>query len=203
VDFVSICCFGNEPSSLFAAVPNRRHSARPSQSLRRAYDEVSRTLTLALEVDPCYVFNMQVDVLYTEQPARCQHLDPGLFMQADKKEPALEEAPQPIPVAKTDDIPPGQMKRIVTANRAVVLANVDGRFYAFEDRCQHWGVRLSDGKLEGCVVRCRAHGWRHDIAHGEVVASEPPGDEGQRIATFQVDIKEGVIFVGARIQYRQ
>lgn len=118
-------------------------------------------------------------------------------MQADKTEPVS------IAVAKVEDIAPGQMKRFVAANRGVVLANVDGRFYAFEDRCQHWGVRLSDGKLEGCVVRCRAHGWRHDIARGEVVASHPPGDEGQRIATFAVDVRDGVILVGARIQHRQ
>jgi 3-phenylpropionate/trans-cinnamate dioxygenase ferredoxin subunit len=124
-------------------------------------------------------------------------------MRADKVEPASAGAPPSIPVANVRDVPPGQMKRFVTGNRAVVLANVDGRFFAFEDRCQHWGVRLSDGKLEGCVVRCRAHGWRHDIARGEVVASEPPGDEGQRIATFKVDIKDGVIFVGGRLQQRQ
>jgi 3-phenylpropionate/trans-cinnamate dioxygenase ferredoxin subunit len=124
-------------------------------------------------------------------------------MQADKTRPASEQAPQSIAAAKVEDIAPGQMKRIVAANRAVVLANVDGRYYAFEDRCRHWGVRLSDGKLEGCVVRCRAHGWRHDIARGEVVASEPPGDEGQRVATFEVDIKDGVVFVGARIRHQQ
>lgn len=104
------------------------------------------------------------------------------------------------PVARVEDIAPGTMKRFVVSRRAVVLANIDGRFYAFEDRCQHWGVRLSDGALEGCVVRCRAHGWRHDIVRGEVVASEPPGDEGQRIATFEVDIRDGVVLVGARIQ---
>jgi 3-phenylpropionate/trans-cinnamate dioxygenase ferredoxin subunit len=111
-----------------------------------------------------------------------------------------KQAPRSIAVAKAHDIAPGQMKRIAGADRALVLANVDGRYFAFEDRCRHWGVRLSDGKLEGCVVRCRAHGWRHDIARGEVVASEPPGDEGQRLATFEVDVKDGVVFVGARIR---
>jgi 3-phenylpropionate/trans-cinnamate dioxygenase ferredoxin subunit len=121
-------------------------------------------------------------------------------MSASESEQGLDGATPSIPVANAGDVAPGQMKRLVVGNRAVVLANVDGRYYAFGDRCQHWGVRLSDGVLEGCVVRCRAHGWRHDIVRGEVVASEPPGDEGQQIATFNVDVKDGVVFVGERIQ---
>jgi nitrite reductase/ring-hydroxylating ferredoxin subunit len=117
--------------------------------------------------------------------------------------PTSSESGEFAAVANVEDIAPGTMKRFVVSNRAVVLANIDGRYYAFEDRCQHWGVRLSDGALEGCVVRCRAHGWRHDIVRGEVVASEPPGDEGQPLATFKVDVKDGVVLVGARIQHRQ
>jgi nitrite reductase/ring-hydroxylating ferredoxin subunit len=102
-----------------------------------------------------------------------------------------------VAVGETVNFPPGLMKRLVIRNRAIVLANVDGIFYAFEDRCLHWGVRLSDGCLDGRVVRCRAHGWKHDVARGEVIASEPPGDEGQRVVTFETKVESGSVWVGA------
>lgn len=122
---------------------------------------------------------------------------------APETKSALDETGQAVPVAAVEDVLPGTMKRFVVSNRGVVLANVDGTYYAFEDRCRHWGVRLSDGALEGCVVRCRAHGWRHDIARGEVVASQPPGDEGQRLTTFDVEINDGKICVGARARQQK
>jgi 3-phenylpropionate/trans-cinnamate dioxygenase ferredoxin subunit len=91
------------------------------------------------------------------------------------------------------------MKRIVASGRAVVLANIGGKYYAFEDRCLHWGVKLSDGCLEGDLVRCRAHGWRHDVVRGEVAASQPPGDEGLPINTFAVEVSGETISIGHRI----
>lgn len=100
-----------------------------------------------------------------------------------------------IEVVQVNDLPMGSLKRFVVENRAIALANVDGHFYAFEDRCLHWGVRLSDGCLEKDVVRCRAHGWKHDLAKGEIVASTPPGDEGRRLVCFDTRIHEGSVWV--------
>jgi 3-phenylpropionate/trans-cinnamate dioxygenase ferredoxin subunit len=114
-----------------------------------------------------------------------------------------DETDEFIPIAKVGDLAPGQMKRFVVSSRAVVIANVDGNYFAFEDRCLHWGVKLSDGCLEGNVVRCRAHGWKHDVVRGEIAASEPPGDEGRRINTFKVEIKDDAIFVGGRVLARK
>jgi len=109
------------------------------------------------------------------------------------------QADEFVLVAMVGDLEPGQIKRFAASGRAVAIANIDGKYVAFEDRCLHWGVKLSDGCLQGNVVRCRAHGWRHDVVRGEVVASEPPGDEGRRISTFKVEIRDDAIFVGGRI----
>lgn len=100
-----------------------------------------------------------------------------------------------IKVVPVDELPPGGLRRFVIENKAIALANVGGHFYAFEDRCLHWGVRLSDGCLEENVVRCRAHGWKHDLAKGEIVASTPPGDEGRRLVCFDTRIHEGSVWV--------
>lgn len=100
-----------------------------------------------------------------------------------------------IKIAQVNELPVGSLKRFIVENRAIALAHAEGHFYAFEDRCLHWGVRLSDGCLEKDVVRCRAHGWKHDLAQGVIVASIPPGDEGRRLVCFDTKIHEGWVWV--------
>ena len=77
-----------------------------------------------------------------------------------------------ITVAKVAEIPPGT--RIVVAYRRddVALFNVDGRYYAFEDRCSHEDVPLSDGFIDGGELECTAHGARFDLNTGKATA--PP-----------------------------
>jgi hypothetical protein len=41
------------------------------------------------------------------------------------------------------------------------------------------------------------------VVRGEIAASEPPGDEGRRINTFKVEIKDDAIFVGGRVLARK
>lgn len=105
-----------------------------------------------------------------------------------------------VQVAPVADLPPGCIRRFVISNRAIAIANVRGHLWAFEDRCLHWGVRLSDGILNDDVVRCRAHGWRHSLSKGEVVASIPPGDEGQHLTRYPVTVRDDQIWVGVHAE---
>lgn len=111
----------------------------------------------------------------------------------------LDDQEEFVAVTRTDELVPGEMRRFVVSDHALVLANIDGSFHAFEDRCLHWGVKLSNGCLEGNAVRCRAHGWKHDVVRGEIVASEPPGDEGRPVRIFKVKIRDKTVFVGGSV----
>ncbi|HWK62669.1 MAG TPA: Rieske (2Fe-2S) protein [Eoetvoesiella sp.] len=123
-------------------------------------------------------------------------------MNTTSQTPSTDSLQDFVETIPTNELPPGSLKRFVAGNRAIALANIDGNIHAFEDRCLHWGVRLSDGCLEENVVRCRAHGWKHDLVKGEVAASEPPGDEGRPLVTFTTQIRDGFIWVGTTPQRR-
>lgn len=69
-------------------------------------------------------------------------------------------------VAATDDVPPGQIKAVGAKGARIVLANVDGSFYALEDRCSHQDFPLSSGELEGCELECAFHGATFDVRTG-------------------------------------
>ena len=73
-------------------------------------------------------------------------------------------------VARASEVPPGSMKRVEVAGRAVALANVDGEFYAIDDTCSHEEASLSEGTLTGEVIACPKHGARFTAKTGRVLS---------------------------------
>jgi len=80
-----------------------------------------------------------------------------------------------VEAAKAGELPPGRMKRIDIGGRRILLANVEGRFYAADDTCTHEEASLSTGSLKGELVKCPLHGSRFNVRTGE--ALEEPAEE--------------------------
>ena len=74
-----------------------------------------------------------------------------------------------IEVGKTNDLTDGTMKRVYMEGKDILLARVDGKYYAAAGRCPHMRAFLSRGKLKGTVVTCPMHGSRFDLKDGKVV----------------------------------
>ncbi|WKY43229.1 non-heme iron oxygenase ferredoxin subunit [Eubacteriaceae bacterium ES2] len=74
-----------------------------------------------------------------------------------------------IKVASINELKPGKMIKIMLLDTPVLLANLDGTFYAIDDTCPHMGGSLSKGKLEGKNVVCPKHGSVFDIKTGKVI----------------------------------
>lgn len=70
---------------------------------------------------------------------------------------------------KIADFPEGTSKKVVIDQQEILLAQVDGNYYAVADRCPHLKGDLSKGKLEGTVITCPRHASQFDITDGRVV----------------------------------
>ena len=77
-----------------------------------------------------------------------------------------------VTVATTDEIQPGERMVVEIGRRWIAIFNVDGQYYAIEDRCTHDDGPLAEGELYGCEIECPRHGARFDIRTGKVTA--PP-----------------------------
>ena len=77
-----------------------------------------------------------------------------------------------VEVAKVHEITNGKMKHVEVEGKDVLLANIDGKFYAMSDRCGHMNALLSMGNLTGNLVTCPFHGARFDVTTGKKM-SEP------------------------------
>jgi nitrite reductase/ring-hydroxylating ferredoxin subunit len=75
-----------------------------------------------------------------------------------------------VPVARTSELAPGEMKRVLVDRERVLLANVGGTFYALEDNCGHQKAALTKGKLEGSVVECPLHFACFDVTTGKALS---------------------------------
>ncbi|EMR73433.1 ferredoxin subunit of nitrite reductase and ring-hydroxylating dioxygenase [Thaumarchaeota archaeon SCGC AB-539-E09] len=72
-------------------------------------------------------------------------------------------------IATVDEISIGEMKSFLIKNKEILIVNVDGEFFAMDNRCSHMGGNLSEGTLEGDVVVCPRHGSRFNVRNGEAV----------------------------------
>ncbi len=76
---------------------------------------------------------------------------------------------QYIKVAQTDEVKPGEKKKISLKDKVLLLTNVEGTYYAIDNKCPHMGGSLYEGKLDGGTITCPKHGSVFDVSTGKVV----------------------------------
>ena len=72
-----------------------------------------------------------------------------------------------VDVADTQDLEKGKMILVEVGRKKVVIANVEGTFYAFNDRCPHSNAPLHLGTLQGKVITCGLHFSSFDVTTGK------------------------------------
>jgi nitrite reductase/ring-hydroxylating ferredoxin subunit len=74
-----------------------------------------------------------------------------------------------VRVCTISDVPDGKLKFVVANEKELVIANVDGKFYAMGNWCSHEQGNLSEGELRKNVLTCPEHGAQFDITSGKVL----------------------------------
>ena len=96
-----------------------------------------------------------------------------------------------VQVAQVDELEPGSMMMVEVDGKPVLLANVDGEFYAVSDLCTHEEYNLSEGSLEGNEVECPGHSAFFDLKTGDVT----DGPAMDHLQTYSVQIEDGAVFI--------
>ena len=98
-----------------------------------------------------------------------------------------------VTVCPVDELPPGSVKIVRAGEIAVGVYNLNGEYFALEDRCSHDDGPLCEGEFE-CdegVAICPRHGANIDIRTGRPLTL--PAVESVR--TFPVRVDDGMIKV--------
>jgi nitrite reductase/ring-hydroxylating ferredoxin subunit len=94
-------------------------------------------------------------------------------------------------VGRLADIPPGVYNEYEVGGTEIIVANVDGRLFAFAAICSHLDGPLVQGALSGGVIECPWHFSRFRIEDGAVVA----GPAVEPIATYPVKVEGDAVLV--------
>ncbi len=96
-----------------------------------------------------------------------------------------------ISAGPADALKPGKTLRIKQPGVAILVANVDGEYYAVDDTCTHEDSSLYLGCLKGERVQCSLHGGMFNVKTGEAVV-EPATIPLQ---TYGVTLDDGELWV--------
>ena len=95
-------------------------------------------------------------------------------------------------VAKVSDLQDGGMKEVVVGETKVLLARINGVFYATAGECTHYGGPLAEGSLKGERVVCPWHQANFNVTTGAIL--EPPALDA--LPVFKVRVEGDDIIVG-------
>ena len=73
-------------------------------------------------------------------------------------------------LCKKDEIPQNGMAKFTIDGETILVARINGEFFAISDTCSHAGSSLSEGKLENYSVQCPHHGGVFDLRTGEAIS---------------------------------
>lgn len=90
-----------------------------------------------------------------------------------------------VKVADTSTLPAGKMMMVTASGKEILLANVNGSYYAIANKCTHLGGSLVKGVLDGNVVTCPRHGSQFDVKTGQAVS-------GAKIGILKFNVKNEV-----------
>ena len=96
-------------------------------------------------------------------------------------------------VCPLEDLWQGEMRPVVAGDRKLLLVHVEGVVAAFRDRCPHLGMPISEGKLEGHTLTCRAHEWQYDARTGQGL-----NPQNAALERVPVEIRDGYVCIRER-----
>jgi 3-phenylpropionate/trans-cinnamate dioxygenase ferredoxin subunit len=98
-----------------------------------------------------------------------------------------------LDVGPVEALPPGSVKIVVSGSISIGVYNLDGEFYAIEDRCSHDDGPLCEGDfdLEEGYAICPRHGAHIDIRSGRPLTLPAVFP----VETFPVRVEDGIVKV--------
>jgi 3-phenylpropionate/trans-cinnamate dioxygenase ferredoxin component len=98
-----------------------------------------------------------------------------------------------LDVCPVEELSSGEMKIVTAGSVSVGVYNLDGAYYAIEDRCSHDDGPLCEGEFdpETGVVICPRHGANFDIRSGEALTLPA----FQPVSVYPVRVVDGIVKV--------
>lgn len=97
-----------------------------------------------------------------------------------------------VRVGATSELLPGESRVVWDGDTPILVVNLDGDWYALEDKCTHEDYELSAGEVDAGrgEIECLLHGARFDLKTGRALC----GPAYLPVPKFPVQVVDGVIW---------
>jgi len=96
-----------------------------------------------------------------------------------------------VKLASVNDVKPNGMMGVTINDQKILLANVNGNYYALSNVCMHRGCQLSKGELKGETVECPCHGSTYDLKTGNFTKGPTKKPE----PTYEVKVENNDVMI--------
>ncbi len=74
-------------------------------------------------------------------------------------------------LGNASDVPAGKGKAFDAGEQRIAVFQVNGQYWALDDKCPHAGASLAEGYLDGNKVGCPWHYAEFDLATGKHISA--------------------------------
>ena len=99
-----------------------------------------------------------------------------------------------VSIGRADDFAANSLRVVKVDGEEVVVARVEGAFYAFSNYCPHDELPMVSSYFVDCAVVCVHHGAAFDVRTGDVLRQPSYGP----LAVYDVRIEADEVFIGRR-----
>ena len=99
-----------------------------------------------------------------------------------------------VRAADASRVGPGELLTVEVEGESVLIANVEGKFFAMGAVCRHQEWDLSEGSMDGFRITCAGHGAIWDLRTGKAEFDEPLEDE----PLYDIKEEDGQLLVRKR-----
>ena len=92
-----------------------------------------------------------------------------------------------VTIATTKELPEGKMMLAEANGSPILLAKIGGEYYVIGNKCTHRGCKLSNGTLNGDIIKCKCHGSSFNVKTGEAVHGPASKPEPKYIVKVEED----------------
>lgn len=134
-----------------------------------------------------------LDIEYEDLIAPVPQVQPVKLVQILPRPNAQKVSPKQIsmPVIRADQVPDNDLRVVEVGDINLLLCNVAGTIYTFQNACAHQKLSLEQGILEGGVLTCPWHGYQFDVRQGGRCLTDP----NLRLEVLSSKTENGVVKV--------